>query len=271
MEQYKQEEDGSINIPEISISYAVTVKDELEEIQRLIPHLLKNKRPQDEIVVLWDNNGDQRVWEWLQSEPIGNIFLYQDKFNNHFADWKNKLFGLAKGDYLYFIDADEIPKEETFRNLHWIFKMNSEVDVFLVPRINIVKNLGLSWMKKWGWNCYKIEDQIQEKEFDFNNPVDKDEYDLLEYYRWIIEILEHPTINNQTIKIKFYTPRVNGFDWQWRICKNNGKIKWKNAVHEVLEGYDKYSFLPTDVGYDLLHVKTLEKQVKQNSFYENIH
>lgn len=248
---------------EITISYAVTVKDELKEIQQLIPYLIDHKQLNDEIVVLWDNKGSIDVLTTLRYyEQKFGIKLYEDEFKGHFADWKNKLTSYCTKQYIYQIDADELPKEETFNQLHWIFKMNSEVDVFLVPRINIVNNLGLSWMKKWGWNCYKIEDQIQEKEFDLNNPQDRDELDLLKYYFWIIE--------EKGNRIRFYTPRVNGHDWQWRIYKNNGKIKWKNKVHEVLEGYDKYSFLPTDIGYDLLHVKSLERQIKQNSYYETL-
>ena len=35
----------------MKISYAITVKDELNEIQRLVSLLLNNKRSQDEIVI----------------------------------------------------------------------------------------------------------------------------------------------------------------------------------------------------------------------------
>ncbi len=42
---------------------------------------------------------------------------------------------------------------------------------------------------------------------------------------------------------------VNFPDYQWRIYKNNGKIKWKNKVHEVLEGYEIMSQLPPEDEY----------------------
>jgi hypothetical protein len=38
----------------MKISYAITVCDELEEIKRLVSFLLSNKREQDEIVILFD-------------------------------------------------------------------------------------------------------------------------------------------------------------------------------------------------------------------------
>jgi hypothetical protein len=38
----------------MKISFAITVCNELEEIKRLVPFLLKHKRINDEIVVLFD-------------------------------------------------------------------------------------------------------------------------------------------------------------------------------------------------------------------------
>ena len=50
----------------MKITYAITVKDEFIEIQRLISHLLKLKRYKDEIVVLYDQkNGDNEIALYL--------------------------------------------------------------------------------------------------------------------------------------------------------------------------------------------------------------
>ncbi len=54
------------------------------------------------------------------------------------------------------------------------------------------------------------------------------------------------------------------------IYKNDGKIKWKNKVHEVLEGYDKYSELPNNEELCLTHKKTIKKQEKQNNYYATL-
>ena len=64
--------------------------------------------------------------------------------------------------------------------------------------------------------------------------------------------------------------RVNFPDYQWRIYKNDPKIKWKNKVHEVLEGYDRYSELPPNETLCLIHDKTIEKQEKQNNYYNTL-
>ena len=69
---------------------------------------------------------------------------------------------------------------------------------------------------------------------------------------------------------KYENERVNYPDYQWRIYRKNKDIKWKNKVHEVLDGYKKYAALPAEDEYCLLHPKTIERQEKQNKFYNTI-
>lgn len=64
--------------------------------------------------------------------------------------------------------------------------------------------------------------------------------------------------------------RINWPDWQMRIYRNKENIRWKNKVHEQIEGYDKYAFLPEDKDYCLFHNKSIEKQESQNNFYTTI-
>jgi cellulose synthase/poly-beta-1,6-N-acetylglucosamine synthase-like glycosyltransferase len=61
---------------------------------------------------------------------------------------------------------------------------------------------------------------------------------------------------------------INFPDWQHRIFKNNGIIKWKNKVHEVLEGYGSLSYIPAELF--LWHHKDIKRQEKQNAFYDTI-
>ena len=62
--------------------------------------------------------------------------------------------------------------------------------------------------------------------------------------------------------------RVNWPDYQWRIWKNLPEIKWKNKVHEVLEGYSTYAALPAAPKFTLIHPKTISRQEKQNAYYD---
>tara|TARA_R110001592_G_scaffold8191_2_gene45267 strand:+ start:1755 stop:2378 length:624 start_codon:yes stop_codon:yes gene_type:complete len=207
----------------MKISYAITVCSEFVEIQKLIPFLLKHKRHEDEIVILYDiNNGHEGVEQFLRAKSVNGEFAWiPGEFEGHFADWKNKLTSFCSGDWIFQIDADEIPHKDLIEYLPEIILSNLENEVIRVPRVNTVFGLTEEYSKKWGWH------------------VNEDGW-------------------------------VNWPDFQWRIWKNHPKIKWVNKVHEVLEGYDFYSNLHEDERFSLYHPKDIEKQVKQNKYYESL-
>lgn len=64
--------------------------------------------------------------------------------------------------------------------------------------------------------------------------------------------------------------RINWPDWQTRIYKNNPSIRWQNKVHERLVGYETYAFLPEEKDWCLFHNKSIQRQEKQNSYYNTI-
>ena len=59
-------------------------------------------------------------------------------------------------------------------------------------------------------------------------------------------------------------------DYQWRIYKNSPNIKWKNKVHEVIEGYKTMAQIPGFEDLSLYHPKTIERQEKQNNYYNEL-
>ena len=206
----------------MKISYAITVCNELEEIKRLVDFLHSNKREQDEISILLDHsNGKDEVYRYLLTLP-SDIKLNRDRFEGHFADWKNQLTLYCSGDYIFQIDADELPSEDLIKGLPHILQHNPDIDVYLVPRINTVEGLTQDHIVKWRWN-------VNEK-------------------GW-----------------------VNYPDFQMRIYRNTPTIQWKNKVHEVLGGYTSWATLPTeDEEFVLYHPKTIERQEKQNNYYDTL-
>ena len=206
----------------MKISYAITVCNELEEVKRLVNFLLSNKREQDEIVILYDLNGSKEVYDYVDEvDKLVDTFAVKDNFTGHFADWKNKLTLLCKGDYIFQIDADELPNEVLVKHLPEILLMNDGVDVMLVPRVNTVEGLTPQHIQKWGWG-------VNEK-------------------GW-----------------------VNYPDFQWRVYRNTPDIKWINKVHERLTGFNTIANLPQTEDYSLYHPKTIERQEKQNSYYDTL-
>lgn len=136
----------------MKISYAITVCNELEEIKRLVDFLLSNKRKEDEIVILFDQeNGTDQVLTYIESQ-VHHCEFFCEKFKGHFADWKNLLTSHCKGDYIFQIDADEMPNSILIEHLPYMLTENPETDVILVPRINTVEGLTPEHIQKWGWN-----------------------------------------------------------------------------------------------------------------------
>jgi len=137
----------------MKISYAITVCNEFIEIQKLVSFLLKHKRYKDQIVILFDSkNGNPEVEAFLRSHSINSAFAWhKEEFEGHFADWKNKLTSYCSGDYIFQIDADEIPSEHLISILPTVLESNPETDVYLTPRINTVEGITQEHIQKWGW------------------------------------------------------------------------------------------------------------------------
>lgn len=133
----------------MKISYAITVCNELVEIKKLISLLLDKKREQDEIVVIYDqNNGDKRVEEYLKTVDVNWAYF---PFDGDFAMMKNAMNYLCKGDFIFNIDADEIPSDYLLAILPELIQMNDQVDIIWVSRINTVEGITLDHLDKWGW------------------------------------------------------------------------------------------------------------------------
>ena len=208
----------------MKISYAITVCNEFVEIQRLVNFIRQNKRQQDEIIILFDQkNGEEEIATWLAKQSkYPNVQFWRGlDFNGHFANWKNQLTDYCNGDYIFQIDADEIPHQQLVETLPEILELNPSVELFLTPRINTVEGLTQFHINKWRWN------------------VDNNGW-------------------------------VNWPDYQWRIWKNKPEIKWINKVHERLEGFKSFSHLPAEEQFSLNHPKSIERQEKQNDYYDTL-
>ncbi len=63
---------------------------------------------------------------------------------------------------------------------------------------------------------------------------------------------------------------VNFPDVQTRIYKNKDTIGWTGKVHERIVGFDSYTSFPLDEVYCIKHPKTIERQERQNSYYDTL-
>lgn len=179
----------------MKISYAITACNEHVELERLLSMLHKTIRAQDEVIIQLDVNYTEEVLEVcnlytnfnhegnLSSTTIANSKFYAFPLDGDFARFKNNLNLNATGDFIFQIDADEVPNEFLIQNLPNILETNSEIDLYLVPRINTVEGLTHAHVRKWRWPISKMDNHIKEKEMD----TDSDEYKLLKDLGYIIE------------------------------------------------------------------------------------
>lgn len=212
----------------MSISYAITVCNELKELMNLIQKLQPFIRDEDELVVLFDTqNGSDEVRDYLNyiniSFEFENISFHRifHHLDNDFASFKNYLKEHCSKEYIFFIDADEFPSDNILQFLPMIIS-NTPVDVFLIPRVNTVEGLTNEHIQKWGWRL--------------------DEFN-----------------------------RVNWPDFQMRIVKNIPELKWEGKVHEKITGHKTISQFPFEnEDWCLFHPKTIERQERQNNFYNEL-
>jgi hypothetical protein len=142
----------------MKISFAITVCNELSEIKTLLPFILKNKREEDEVVVLYDEkNGNEDVISFLKTFTNSqSLKIHRDLFEDDFASWKNKLNSYCEGDYIFQIDADEMISEYLIKNVNEIINLNPEVDLFYIARKNIVDGLTEEHITKWKWRVNEL-------------------------------------------------------------------------------------------------------------------
>ena len=137
----------------MKVSYGITVCNEETEIQKLVTFLLKHKELQDEIVITYDSkNVSKGVEEYLRTHSVNGEFNWHPfEFDGNFSDLKNHTKKMSSGDYIFHLDADEIPHETLMEQLHTVLEMN-DVDLIWIPRINTVEGLSQDHIDKWGWN-----------------------------------------------------------------------------------------------------------------------
>ena len=210
----------------MKIGYFITACNEYEELKKLLILLRTNIDKNDCIGVLLDEKNltdevDSLCNQFLVPDNESFRVIYSN-LDNDFASFKNLGYHLFDDcDWIFNIDADELPSSILIQNIKQIINLNPETELIYVPRINTVEGLTQDHINKWRW-------QVNEE-------------------GW-----------------------VNWPDYQGRIYKRSPMIEWKGKVHERIEGMKKYSHLPAKEEFAFHHPKTIERQEKQNKFYETI-
>ncbi len=205
----------------MTISYQILCKNEGNSLKKLLNFLVTHKRKVDEINVCRDSLGENPQTLEIINEFKSHINYFEREITHTIHNQKNWLAGQASGDYLFYLDADELLYGKFINALPTIIESNPEVDIYFLPRINIVEGVTQEYISERGWN-------VNEK-------------------GWI-----------------------NFPDVQDRLFKSNKGIKYHEIPHGRLvnEG-KKYSLLPTEEVYSIIHIKSFKKQTSDNNWHDN--
>ena len=245
----------------MTLSWCITVCNELLEITKLLNFLQLYISPDDEIVIQYDETGvTDEVLSYLKiaDKMEERLKVIGFPLNNDFSSFKNNLTKYATKDYICQLDADEIPHENFVELLGQVLETN-KVDLVFIPRINTVDGITEDHVKKWGWTITKLESQVGEKTLF----LDTEEYKYLKKLGYIIE-------ERMDGYVKYYKPIVNFPDYQTRVYKRTDDIEWRNKVHERITGYNNFSNLPAKEEWCIYHHKNIKKQESQNEYYETL-
>lgn len=147
----------------MKISYCITACNEHAELEKLLRFLKQNIREEDEVIIQLDVTYTSEVLEVcnlftnfnhegdITSSEIKNSKFYAYPLDKDFARFKNYLATQATGDYIFSIDADEIPNKHLIEILPNIIEQNDTVELLIVPRINTVSGLTPEHVQKWKW------------------------------------------------------------------------------------------------------------------------
>mgnify|MGYP001385030231 FL=1 len=132
----------------------------------IFSHLSKHIREEDEVVVTQDisKKGDKSIVQdefyalekVLEKYEYGTYFQPKQlrvttfEFRKDFSVLKNYTKKHCSGDYIFHIDADEIPNEVLLKQLPTILEIN-DTDLVWVPRINIVNGITDWHLNHWKW------------------------------------------------------------------------------------------------------------------------
>jgi hypothetical protein len=203
----------------MKLSYAICVCTEARELNDLLAFLKRVKDDEDEINILLDASKVTEDVRKVLSKYDG-LVVSERTFCGNFSEHRNYHASQCTGDYIFVIDADEMPRETLIKNIKQMIT-DTSAELLYIPRINICPGYTQKWLDKHSFKVNEVG--------------------------WI-----------------------NWPDYQGRVYKNNGIVKWNKGLHETIEGSTNTKGLEAAPDMSLWHIKSVEKQEYQDIFYRSL-
>lgn len=151
----KQNEQCKANIPpNIKITYSIQVCNESRELYSLLGFLIKFRSGDDEINVIVDSNNKTSKVQKVLDYFSNHINIFERPFDTF---RQNGEFHIEKatGEYIFCIDADEMPQELLMKNMKKIIQQTG-AEIIYIPRINIHPGLTSDFIRWSGFNVNNV-------------------------------------------------------------------------------------------------------------------
>jgi len=138
----------------MKITYSIQVCNESRELFSLANFILKVKDDEDNLNIVVDSlhvtDKVRMVLEYFKDR----VTVYERPFDSFY---KNSQFHkeIATGDYVFSMDADEMPQEVLIKNLKKMIE-DSNPDSIAVPRINIHPGATAEFLKNSGFHANEV-------------------------------------------------------------------------------------------------------------------
>jgi glycosyltransferase involved in cell wall biosynthesis len=138
----------------MKITYTIGTHNEGEIIASLLNLLIPIAyNENDEVLIIDDYSTDEKTREIINGYAQSNktVSLMHHELNKDFATHKNFMTNKSSGDFIFNIDADEFPSDYLLNNIKIIISENPWIDMYWLPRVNIVEEITDEDIKRYGW------------------------------------------------------------------------------------------------------------------------
>jgi len=140
----------------MKLSYAITVCNESKDLYSLISFLTKVIDDNDEINVLVDTKHVTKNVRAVIDHFKSRLVVHEREFDGNFASHRNFHLKKCKGEYIFVIDPDEMPKEKMISGIKGVIR-ESRSDLIAIPRINIHPGCTQKWLDKQGFKVNEFD------------------------------------------------------------------------------------------------------------------
>jgi len=182
---------------------------------------------------------------------------------------------MAENDEIIIVDDFSTDKEtcdylEEIKDSVRLIKHSLNGD-FATHKNHLLENATKDWILLFDADEYMEVETIQrlrEIAFRFDGQIDA--YNIPHLNRIIGLDMEYVAKMHWTAPFVYGERAINYPDYHVRMFKNVPYIRYRNKIHEVPVGYRCAKFIQVLSNFEFIHIKTQERQIKQNLLYDQI-